>query len=85
MQKKTPDELKDVQLHQFLASIPVIPPLERHPTVFKFQYPPIGDGNTVDVSAQVLKDVFDTAERLLAVGDPFSLVQFIFKPVKRRL
>ena len=85
MQKKTPDELENVQFHQFIASIPVITPPERHLTVFESQYPAVRNGHPVDVSPQVLKDVLDPAERLLAVGGPFSLVQLIFKTVKRRL
>lgn len=85
MQKKTPDELENVQFHQFHVSIPVVTPPESHLTVFESQYPAVRNGHTVYVSPQVLKNVFNPAERLLAVGDPLSLVQLILKTVKRSL
>ena len=69
MQKKTPDELENIQFHQFHVSIPVVMPLESYLTVFESQYPAVRNGHPVYVSTQVLKNVLDPAERLLCSWD----------------
>ena len=58
-----------------LVVISVIPPLERHRTLFEFQDTVIGNRDAVRVPAEILHNVACVLKRGLAVHDPILLVQ----------
>jgi hypothetical protein len=71
MEKKAAQELIGCHRHEFLfAVVGVILPAERHLTIGEVYEPEVGDGDTMGVTSQVMKDVLRAAERRLGVHNP---------------
>ena len=83
MQQEPSDKLKGIQGNLlYLIAIPVIPITKRYLTIIQPDHAFIGDGNPMRVSSQVLKDLFRTTKRPLAIGNPFLVVKGIQKGLK---
>lgn len=71
MQKEAAQELIGCHSHQFLlAAVGVILPAERHVAIGEVDKPVIGDGDTMGVAGQVMKNVLRTAEWRFGIHDP---------------
>jgi len=72
------NELMGVERHRLPAirSIePIVLPAEGDTTVVDRDQSPVGDGDAVGVARQIAEDGFWPSEGLLAVNDPFDLLQ----------
>ena len=71
MQKEAAQELVGCHRHELLfATVGVILPAERHPTIDEVYEPMIRDCHTMGVPSQVMKDMLRAAERRFGVHDP---------------
>jgi hypothetical protein len=70
MEKEPSDKLEGMQCHDlFFVTVRVITPKERYFTILKLENTMIADSYSVGISAEVLKDSFDTVKWRFAV-DP---------------
>ena len=75
MNEKPPDELSGREGHCLvMLSVAVIFPAETHTTIFDIKQAVVGDGHTVSVAAQVIKNLLRSGERFFRVDDPFGLL-----------
>ena len=65
-----------------LIPVSIITPAKRNGAVFSRQDTVIADGDSVGISAEVLKYPFGPVERRLAVDDPFLMVKPPSEPLK---
>jgi hypothetical protein len=71
MEKKAAQKLFRCHCHQLLfAAVRVILPAERDLAIGEGNDPVVGDGDTMCVAGQVMKNVLRTAERRFGVHDP---------------
>jgi len=76
MEQESSDELLGLQRHDLLF-VPsgVIPPSEGNRTVLESKDTVIADGDSVGISAQILKDPLGTVEGRFAIDDPFLMIK----------
>src|SRR3954453_1088581 len=71
MQKEAAQEIIGCHGHQFLfAAVGVILPAERHEAIGEVNDSVIGDGDTMGVAGQIMKNVLRAAERRFGIHDP---------------
>lgn len=71
MQEKAPDELACLQGHDLAGVITAILVGKRYTVAIERKDAMIGDGHAVGVTAEVIKHLFRTGERLLGEDHPW--------------
>jgi hypothetical protein len=80
MEKEPSDKLGCIQGHDlFFITIGVVTPDEGYFAILKFDDTVIADGYSVGISAEVLKDSFDTVKRRFAIDDPLLMAELFPK------
>ena len=83
MKQEPSDKLLGLERHHLLLiPVSIITPAKRNGAVFSRQDTVIADGDSVGISAEVLKYPFGPVERRLAVDDPFLMVKPPSEPLK---
>jgi hypothetical protein len=76
MKKESSDELVDLQRHHLLLiTIGIITPQKGDLCVLDTEDAIIADGDSVGISAQILKDSLSSVEWRLAVYDPLLMIE----------
>jgi len=83
MEKEPSYELGGMQCHDlFFVTVRVITPEERYFTILKLEDTVIADGYPVGISAEVLKDSFDTVKWRFAVDYPLLMVELFSEAIE---
>src|SRR5664279_113633 len=76
MKKESSDELVDLQRHHLLLiAIGIITPQKGDLSVLDTEDAIIADGDSVGISAQILKDSLGSIEGRLAIDDPLLMIE----------
>ena len=83
MEKEPSYELGGMQCHDlFFVTVRVITPEERYFTILKLEDTVIADSYPVGISAEVLKDSFDTVKWRFAVDYPLLMVELFSEAIE---
>jgi len=70
------DELVSGKRHDLgLVAVAIILPLEGDHTVYQREDAPVGDGDAVSITAEILQDVLGAAKRRFGIDHPFLVLE----------